>query len=320
MNELINNSEELKTNYKNRINRVMDYIETHLDETLTLECLADIACFSRFHFHRIFLSLTNENLAAYIQRIRLEKAATLLTSNPAYSITDIAFSCGFASSASFANAFKRHFGNTASYYKKNKNPVSRQRYIYLPDENMAALDIRIEHYKEKLLYFIKGSDYERQVSVYDLPQWNLAYIRYTGPYKGDARLFHTLWNKLVAWAAPRGLINKPDNIYIVLYHDNPEITTEEKLRVSVCLNIEENTEITGEVGKLTLPGGKYAIGRFLLGAKDYSAAWGWMYGIWLPVSGYQPDDRLAFEWFPPQKQQEKTGKTLVDIYIPVKPL
>jgi len=155
--DIIDNSGALKTDYKNRINRVIDFIEAHRDETLTLECLADIACFSRFHFHRIFQSLTGECLAAFIQRIRLEKAATLLNSNPAYSITDIAHICGFASSASFANAFKRHFGNAASYYKKNKSPVLDQRYIHFPDENTAALD-----------------------------------IRYTGPYKGDARLFHTL--------------------------------------------------------------------------------------------------------------------------------
>jgi len=317
MNDMSNTCEELKNDYKNRINRVMDFIEVHLDEALTLECLADVACFSRFHFHRVFQSITGECLAAYIQRIRLEKAATLLNSNPTYSITDIALICGFASSASFANAFTRHFGKTATVFRKDKNSISTQRYIHLPDKNSVVTELNIKQSKDALLYLVKGSDYERQVSVLDLPSWMLAYIRYTGPYKGDARLFHTLWNKLLTWAAPQGLMNRQDNIYLAIYHDNPEVTIEEKLKVSVCINIDPNTEVSGEIGKFTLPGGKYAICRFLVGAKDYSAAWGWMYGTWLPLSGYQPDDRLAFEWFPPCEQQEKNRKTYVDICIPV---
>ncbi len=296
----------------------MDYIETHLDENLTLEQLANIACFSRFHFHRIFQSLTGERLAVYIQRIRLEKAAALLHSNPGCSITDIALMCGFASSASFANAFKRHFGYSASQYKNKKRIVTEQSYIYLSNEDKDKLDIRIEHNGEKLSYYIKGIDYERQVDVLELPSWNAAYIRYTGPYKGDSRLFAGLWNKLVTWAAPRGLLNKPDTIYLALYHDNPDITIEEKLRVSVCISIDESTQTAGEVGKLKLPGGKYAICRFHLGSQDYPAAWGWMYGTWLPISGYQPDDRIAFEWFPPCQQLKESVKIPVDICIPVK--
>ncbi|MBN2535688.1 MAG: AraC family transcriptional regulator [Spirochaetales bacterium] len=310
-------SEKSRTDYKQRINRVMDYIETHLDETLSLERLADIACFSKFHFHRIFQSLNGERLAEYIQRIRIEKAATLLKNNPDHSVTDIAFLCGFASSASFANAFKKYFGMSASRYRNDENAGKEQRYISLPEEDLESLHIRIEQSKGKQTFHIKGIDYERDVHIVDLPEWNLAYIRYTGPYKGDAALFTRLWKKLVTWAAPRGLLDKSDNIYIALYHDNPEITAEEKLRVSVCMSIDENTETSGEIGRMTLPGGKYSVCRFVLGEKDYSAAWGWVYGTWLPISGYQPDDRPSFEWYPPHEQKEG-NKIPVDICIPVK--
>ena len=319
MDDIFRNTATTRNDYLHRINRVMDYIETHLDENLTLETLSYIACFSKFHFHRIFQSITGERLAECIQRLRLEKSAVLLHSNPHMTITEIGFRCGFASSASFANAFKRYFGKSASQYRCNKKSVSQKRYICLSNEDRDTLDIRIEQGKEKLSYHISGIGYERLVDVIELPPWYVAYIRYTGPYKGDTPLFARLWSRLATWAAPLGLLEKADPIFLTLCHDDPEITVEEKLRISVCIGIDANTKTSGEVGKLQLPGGKYAICRFVLGPKDYPAAWGWMYGTWLPLCGYQVDDRIAFEWFTPQNQQTDKEKTIIDICIPVKP-
>jgi AraC family transcriptional regulator len=122
---------------------------------------------------------------------------------------------------------------------------------------------------------------------------------------------------LARWAAPRGLLDKPEAVYLTLCHDDPEITVEEKLRISVCIGIDENTVTSGEVGKMKLPGGKYAVCRFLLDPNDYPSAWGWMYGIWLPLSGFELDDRFAFEWVPRQEHKKEGDKISVDICIPV---
>ncbi len=93
-----------KTEYIARINRVIDYIEKNVDKDLSLEVLAGVACFSSFHFHRIFKAIVGETLNQFINRIRLEKSATQLMSNPNKTITDIAFDCGFSGSASFARS------------------------------------------------------------------------------------------------------------------------------------------------------------------------------------------------------------------------
>lgn len=319
---MINRSENpgvRNSDYINRINGVMDYVETHLDENLSLENLSQIACFSRFHFHRVFQSITGERLAAFIQRVRLEKAASLLRSNPRSSITEIAVRCGFASSASFANAFKRWFGRSASEFRLVGRDGSEERYIRSPFGYSESLDVHVEHGRNGLSYRISGNGYERVVDVVELPPWDFAYVRYTGTYRGDTQLFSRLWNKLTLWAAPRGILNRPDPVYLTLCHDDPGITIEEKLRVSVCVGIDERTTTSGEVGRLKLPGGSYAICRFLLGSNDYPDAWGWMYGSWLPLSGYVPDDRIAFEWFPPRQSCEADAKNAVDICIPVRP-
>ena len=69
-----------KEEYISRINRgVMDYIRSNMDGPMSLEQLASVACFSPFHFHRIFRAIV---LAQFIQRVRVEKAASMLIVNP----------------------------------------------------------------------------------------------------------------------------------------------------------------------------------------------------------------------------------------------
>ena len=71
----MNIQEKSKIEYRSRINRVMDYIDIHLDQPLELKSIAEIANFSPFHFHRIFTFLIGETPIDYIQRLRIEKAA-----------------------------------------------------------------------------------------------------------------------------------------------------------------------------------------------------------------------------------------------------
>lgn len=62
-------------NYKERINRVVDFIGEHLDDELTLDTLSQVACFSKYHFHRVFTAYTGLSLQQYIKWLRLKRAA-----------------------------------------------------------------------------------------------------------------------------------------------------------------------------------------------------------------------------------------------------
>ena len=91
------NNRYLAEEYRGRINRVLDHIERNMDRPFTLEELADIANFSKFHFSRIFWAMTGETPFGFLMRIRLEKAASLLLMNPKESISEIAYLCGYSS-------------------------------------------------------------------------------------------------------------------------------------------------------------------------------------------------------------------------------
>jgi AraC family transcriptional regulator len=86
------------------------------------------------------------------------------------------------------------------------------------------------------------------------------------------------------------------------------------------MTVPPETQAEGEVGRTTLPAGKYAVAHFELGEHEYSEAWKAVMGGWLPESGYQPDDRPCFELYLNDPKQHPQGKAIVDICVPVRPM
>ena len=319
-------SKEFKKEYLQRINKVLDYIEANLDKSLKLNELAEVACFSPFHFHRIFSSFLNETLNTFIQRIRLEKAANSLLRNKERAVTDIALDVGFSSSATFARSFKKQFGISASQWregggenskickmngKASKATTSSSSYL---DNSTGKMNWRIEVKKEG------KTKMKAEVEIRDFEDMHVAYVRHVGPYQQNCQVFESLFGKLCAWAGPRGLITPPQTQFLTIYHDCPEITEDEKLRISVCLTVPKETEAEGEIGRLIIGGGKYAVARFELSPDEYGEAWQAIYGGWLPESGYQPDDKPPIELYLNSPDEHPEKKHIVEICVPVKPL
>jgi len=145
------------------------------------------------------------------------------------------------------------------------------------------------------------------------------YLRHTGAYKGNSDLFMKLFTKLYGYASRKSLVNKRTKWFAV-YHDFGELTEEEKLRLSVSMSIEKDQVSEGEFGCMEIAGGKYAVGRFSLETDEYQSAWSYMLSKWLPESGYVPDDRLCFEYYPPQEYENESTRRIVEIFIPISPL
>jgi AraC family transcriptional regulator len=319
--------------YLARINRVIDHIENHIGEDLTLDGLASVACFSKFHFHRIFGALTGETLCAYILRIRLEKAAGRLLGNPRATVTEIALDCGFANPSTFARAFRDHFGMSATAWRADVDPADRKhrqavRKIRQLVRKARQASLGPSLYRVSDLNFLERRLLMKQdlpvkqpvqVGVQNLPELQVAYVRHTGPYAGDAKLFERLFGRLSRWAEPRGLI-RPDALFLTLYHDSPELTEPGKQRISVCLSVPKGTPVESEIGTMPVHGGRYAIGRFELRADEYGGAWNYMAAVWMPDSGYQFDDFPCMEIYRNDPGEHPEHKHIVDICIPVKPL
>ncbi len=328
MNENLNQRQE----YIQRINRVLDYIDANLDKSLTLKELADVAHFSQYHFHRIFGVFFGEPLNQYIWRIRLERAAEKLLNNPKKSVTEIALDLGFSDSAVFARKFKTWSGMSASDwrsggYRQHSKIRQKDRNNHQPlSNNGKAFEVTSSYLvnsSQSLTWRIQmktESQLTADVQVRNLDEMTVAYVRHVGPYQQNEELFGSLIEKLCKWAGPRDLLRFPETQMMAVYHDNPEITEDDKLRLSMCITVPKDTEVDGEVGKMTIPGGKYAMAKFELSSDQYADAWKAVYSGWLPESGYQPADGVTFELYLNDPKEHPEGKCIVEICIPVKPL
>lgn len=96
---------------------VCNYVTEHISEDITVDQLASVAGFSKFHFSRIFKDLAGMSCHEYLIQRRLENAEQLLA-DPDISITDVAMQSGFGSISTFSRIFRKEMGITPSDYRK----------------------------------------------------------------------------------------------------------------------------------------------------------------------------------------------------------
>ena len=100
-----------------RLTHVLDYMNTHYKEAVSLDQLATEAGVSRFHFARLFKEAVGVAPHQHLVRIRMDVAAFLLGTTES-SVLEVALACGFQSAAHFTAAFQKHFSQTPSSYRE----------------------------------------------------------------------------------------------------------------------------------------------------------------------------------------------------------
>ncbi len=104
------------------IQKAINYIEEHLQETITMEQIANEVNASVFHFQRTFSILTDMSIADYIRRRRLTLAAQELI-NTDIKVIDLAFKYGYDSPEAFTKAFRKQHNVTPSEARKQQGPL-----------------------------------------------------------------------------------------------------------------------------------------------------------------------------------------------------
>jgi AraC family transcriptional regulator len=281
------------TDHKERLNRVLVYIQENIDKPLLLGILADVACFSPFHFHRIFQAYVGETLNDYIRRIRMERAALQLCHSEE-SITSIALNAGYETSAAFSKAFRLHFGKNPTDFKKSKT-ISVDKKL---------LDLKFENMEVKKM----------QPDIRTFSDQKVLFVRKTGKYDKAAS---EAWSTLMKFAYSRRLMKK-DTKAIGISHDDPDITPEEKIRYDACITINQDVKPEGEVGIQTINGGRYAVflhkGPYDRLGETYKA----IFTQWLPLSGEKLRDVPCFEIYlnrDPRRTKPENLRT--EIHVPI---
>lgn len=273
--------------YVDRVNRAIDFILQNLDQPLRLEVVARVACFSPFHFHRIFRSLVGESLNEFVKRLRLERAVSLMSQKDwamrrQRSLTDIALACGFDSSSDFSRCFKQRYQVAPSRFDVESFRLQRRQ-----DWQAAVAGPKNRHRLDRLK---PGNNPDRfKVRLRRLPPRSVAYIRVADSYREGAVL--SAISRLIQWAEQRGLA---DGQWLGYMWDNPEITPHDKCSYDVGLVVPAHTPCD-EVSRIEFPALEVAEIEIRGSIELELRAVDWVFGTWLPSSGFVPIDQPNFE-------------------------
>ena len=274
--------------YIQRINKAVAYINDHLDESLDLKNLAEVAALSEFHFHRVFKALKGESIGAHISRLRIEAAARLLRYS-ALSIEDIAFNIGYEAPAALSKAFKNQYGITPTQYRTNKDIYIMKKEIINPDLALKA------------------------PKIMELEPKNLIYVALTGEY--GTLDYDKAYEQLWAVVKSQKLFTKGIESICVSY-DDPKITEASLQRSEVSLSIHKHADPEGEVSCKTLAGGKYAVffyqGSYTHLSAVYDAAMRWVID-----SEYEVREEPTFEKYLNDSRRTPEEKLKTEVYIPI---
>jgi len=299
--------EQIQADYRNRINRVFEFIDENLDEDLSLKTVSEIAFFSPFHFHRVFKFVTGETLNEYVTRRKIEKSALdLLHKN--ITATELAHKFGFSDNSSFSRTFKKFFGISPTEFKK-QNPNRHSKIRQLESKNGQDYP-EYEKYIciiDNLKNWIKMN---ANIKIKEIPKMELAYVSSIGPQN-----LGTAYGKLMQWATPKGLMNDQTKM-VTIYHDSFKVTQADKVRMSACILLDKPTETKGEIGTTSIEGGKCIVGNFEIGLNEFEKSWTGLF-LWMNENGYTKGDREPFEIYHNNFNEHPERKAIVDFCIPI---
>lgn len=298
--------------YARRMHRVLEHIDRHLDGTLALETLAEVANFSPFHFHRLFAAWMGETLGEYLRRRRLEMAALRLVTQPDTPVLHVALSVGFGSAEAFARAFKTRFGCTPSAWRARRRAEwvdevrNRQQANSNPGQATSSPD---GHHGNRH----DAEEETMKVKLIDRQPATVAYLRHVGPY---GRGIAEFWQQTVyPWMLTNQLLNRPR---YGISHDDPGITAPAQCRYDAAVEVPPDFLGAGPHLTTRIPGGKFAAAYFKGTVDDILPAWAALLRDWLPASGLQLDARPFFEYYPEGTSYDPvTGVFDCELCVPV---
>lgn len=276
---------QTRTDYARRVTLVIDHIADNLDADLSLERLAEVACFSPYHFHRIYRSITGETVADTIRRLRLHRAAGELARS-AYPIERIARRAGYGSVEAFTRAFASDHG-----------------------EPPGAFRARFTSFQP----FGNGDDIVIPIEIRHFGGIDLATLEHRGNYQEIGRRF----DQLGAWAASQGLFSKPRRS-IGIYYDDPGSIPETQLRSEAGLEVDSDTPLAEGIVLRRIPAGRVATIRYKGPYTGLEEVYRQLYQEWLPRSGEEASDQPVFEEYLNTPREVPPSELLTEVNLPLK--
>lgn len=290
--------------YTARIDRVINYLRDNLDRSIKLPELARVACFSEFHFHRVFGAVTGETLNSFTNRLRCEKAARLLRYSDLRAI-DIALQCGFSSPATFSRAFQKAYGTSPSRFRTSGEIKDRKicKDLVVRDEYLLPMS---QAAKRKAF----------PVTIKKFPARSVAFIRVVNAFEGDR--VRKAFARMIEFAKAQNIFAKGTLFGMSI--DDPTVTPKQLYRYEVCFATDAPFVCPPGIATLKLPARSYASTRINGDLRVVGTAWDYLFRDWLINSKFEPAHAPAFEIFLNKERALDWSNFELELCVPVSPL
>ena len=276
--------------YQRQLDAVTDYIYAHLDDDLSLETLAHVSGFSRYHWHRIYRAVRGETAAQTVRRLRLERAAAMLTET-SWPVERIAWKAGFTGTEVFSRAFLRSYGTTPSRFRNDERAASSGSSMMSCGSGLTS-------------------------PVREAPGWpvrvearcgyRLAVSEHRGSYMDIGRAFSRVRDRVGS-----------GSLMVAIYEDDPDAVPPADLRSAAGTVVDPGTRIPHDLAERLVPAGRYAIMRYVGPYSSMHVAYLWLYGQWLPSSGEEPRDHPIVEEYLTDPASTPPVDAVTDILLPL---
>lgn len=286
-------------NNKDIINAILIYIEEHLgDDDLTLASISKHTGYSMYHIHRLFTSLTEMSLHAYIQQRRLTEAAQTLvfTTKP---ILEIALSSGYSTQRSFTRAFKSLYKHSPQSYRKQKE--------FLP----LQLPYNIEERQ------IIHSDIALYLETYELHTIHL--IGYEANTKYGFHVIGKCWRKL--HKSKHLITQNCDTQFLVGvndYRDSDFTTSQPSFHYFAGAQVDSLSPVPKGMDTCTLPCSRYVAFSFHGKNEDsLQPIVEYIYKEWFPSSTCIFNESACYDLVQYGEEVDEFGKSEIRYLIPI---
>jgi AraC family transcriptional regulator len=260
-------------NYHARMERVLDYIDRHLDGDLDLETVSRVAAFSKFHFHRQFTATFGLSVHRYVQLARMRRASRQLAWNDAESVTDIAMDAGYDAPDAFARAFRQRFGQSPSSFRTSPD--------WAP---WFAAFGPLDNARNKLMQIVFTPD---DVTIRDVPPTLVAMIE----HRGDRATLGTTIERFKTWCMAAGLSPETGRPSFMVFRSERCPANPADYSMDLCVGTDRPIEANDEGMKAgVIPGGRCAVLRYPGNTNNLEPAALYLYRDWLPDSGEEARD------------------------------
>lgn len=294
--------EATRAAYEESILRVQMYMQRTLDDPFNVNEIASVAGFSRFHLSRLFSAMTGESLLEYRRRLLLERAAHSLLYKTR-SVTELAFEAGYEAPETFTRAFSKLYGVPPGEYRRKLRAAMKHR--------LETIQVRSKLFTLSLS-IDEGGRKTMEVKIEKHDPLKVAFVRHTGPYDtcGEA------WGKL--FGAPEVASQMgPNTLTLSLCYDDPDVTERDKIRMDVCVTVDEDFVSGNGIEAQTIPGGEFAVVVYKGAYSGLHDAYRALYGEWLPKSGREFGGSYSMEIYRTDCHRTPPEENITEIRIPL---